>query len=162
MTRTQRFGKLFTFDHWAGSLAAESVSGVPEANRADPRFIRALEILAHNQVAKRVWLDRIQGVAGAEKTEWFPRWSVDECRQRERENDERWAAFLATLDEPGLDRDVTYKSSEGIGYTSTIEEILTHVVNHGTYHRGQIARLVSECAGKRAATDYIAFTRRAT
>lgn len=160
MTRTDRFEKLFKFDHWAGSLAVESAAGVPEGNRGDARYGRALEILAHIQVAKRVWLDRIQGVPLAEKMEWFPRWSVDECREKAKQNDEKWAAFLAGLGEADLDRDVTYQSSEGVGYTSTIDEILTHVVNHGTYHRGQVARLVTECAGKRASTDYIAFTRR--
>lgn len=161
MTRTDRFEKLFKFDHWAGSLATQSVLSVPEANRDDPRFGRALEILAHNQVAKRVWLDRIQGVPGAEKTEWFPRWPVEECREKAKEIDEKWGAFLAQLGEADLDRDVTYNSSEGVGYTSTIDEILTHVVNHGTYHRGQVARLVTECGGGRAGTDYIAFSRRA-
>jgi uncharacterized damage-inducible protein DinB len=47
-----------------------------------------------------------------------------------------------------------------VQYASTIHEVLTHVFNHSTYHRGQIARIVHEQGGQRASTDFIAFSRK--
>lgn len=51
-------------------------------------------------------------------------------------------------------------STEGVKYESTVLDILTHVVNHSTYHRGQIASLIAATGTKPAVTDYIALTRR--
>lgn len=47
---------------------------------------------------------------------------------------------MAQQQEPG--RDVTFQRSEGEVYTRRVDEILSHVVNHGAYHRGQIRQIV--------------------
>ena len=66
---------------------------------------------------------------------------------------------LATLGPGDLDRDVTYTNSAGQEFTSRVEDILLHVVMHGSYHRGQVAMLIRDGGGTPAPTDYIAFVR---
>jgi uncharacterized damage-inducible protein DinB len=56
-------------------------------------------------------------------------------------------------------RAITYRNSAGDEYTSTLEDILTHVSLHGAYHRGQIAASVRAAGDTPTATDYIAFAR---
>jgi uncharacterized damage-inducible protein DinB len=46
-------------------------------------------------------------------------------------------------------------NSKGEPYTSSVEDILTHVVFHGAYHRGQIAAKMRESGLEPAYTDYI-------
>ncbi|MFL5508025.1 MAG: DinB family protein, partial [Gemmatimonadaceae bacterium] len=52
-----------------------------------------------------------------------------------------------------------YKNSAGEQFTSSVENILTHVFMHGSYHRGQVASLVRAGGDTPSPTDYIFFTR---
>jgi len=63
---------------------------------------------------------------------------------------------LAHLEHLGpLDRPVSYSNSKGEPWTSTVEEILTHLVIHSAYHRGQIASDLRSAGQEPAYTDYI-------
>lgn len=73
--------------------------------------------------------------------------------------DDRWRGFLAPLTEQDLDREWTHTSSEGLGYVSLVADVISPVFNHSTYHRGEVARLLVESGGQRAATDQIVLTR---
>ena len=50
---------------------------------------------------------------------------------------------------------ISYTNSKGERWTSTVEEILTHLVIHSAYHRGQIAADVRGAGQTPAYTDYI-------
>jgi len=54
---------------------------------------------------------------------------------------------------------VQYRTTTGAPYENTVEEILTQVLLHGAYHRGQIALLVRQLDGQPAVTDFIAWVR---
>ena len=56
---------------------------------------------------------------------------------------------------PRLNRQAEYVNSKGERYVSSVEDILTHVVFHGAYHRGQIAAKMREAGFDPAYTDYI-------
>jgi uncharacterized damage-inducible protein DinB len=58
-----------------------------------------------------------------------------------------------------LEKPVTYRNSAGDQFTSTVEDILTHIALHGSYHRGQIAASVRAGGDTPSPTDYIAFVR---
>ena len=53
-----------------------------------------------------------------------------------------------------------YRNLAGEPHSVQFWEMVFHVVNHGTYHRGQIARLVRQSGNAPAYTDYIEATRR--
>ena len=59
----------------------------------------------------------------------------------------------------GLSRGSTYRNSAGNQFTSTLEDILTHVTLHGSYHRGQVASLIRSAGDTPSPTDYIFFAR---
>ena len=52
----------------------------------------------------------------------------------------------------------SYRNSAGRDFRNTVEEIVTHVTMHGSYHRGQIARIVRASGGDPPYTDYIQFS----
>jgi uncharacterized damage-inducible protein DinB len=66
-----------------------------------------------------------------------------------------WMRYLEDLDDDGLSDGVAYRNSKGEFWTSTAGDILTHVVLHGGYHRGQIAAAVRAAGGEPAYTDFI-------
>jgi len=70
-----------------------------------------------------------------------------------------WPAYLDTLDEAEQLRVVAYRNSKGEEHRSTVEDILTHVLLHASYHRGQIASAIRAAGGTPAYTDFIHPTR---
>jgi len=58
-----------------------------------------------------------------------------------------------------LDRVVKYTNTMGEQHISTIADIIYHVINHSTYHRGQISDLLSNAGKKGIPTDYILYSR---
>ena len=62
---------------------------------------------------------------------------------------------LEDLDDETLHDGVAYRNSKGEFWTSTVADILSHVVLHASYHRGQIAAAIREAGGTPAYTDFI-------
>lgn len=159
MSQIDRFTLLQRYEAWANALAFDSIESVPASSRGSTQHSRALQVMAHSQIARSVWLARLQG--RTEKVaDWFPVWTIAEIRAKASDLDRSWGAFLGALSDADLARPVRYASSEGVAYESSTGDIITHVYNHSTYHRGQVARLVTEAGGKRASTDFISMTRR--
>jgi len=70
-----------------------------------------------------------------------------------------WRDYLARLGNqfaPGsLDDKVEYRNSKGEPWSSRVEDILTHVLLHSAYHRGQIALQMRASGMEPAYTDFI-------
>ncbi len=121
---------------------------------------RAMAIFAHMQAAKQLWLSRVSTLTGFPDGGVFPNWDLDRSERIAIEMDELWTRWLGGLGHDELHSIVRYTSTENVTYESTRGEILTHVVNHSSYHRGQIAGLLAQTGTKPASTDYITLTRR--
>ncbi len=63
------------------------------------------------------------------------------------------------MTEEGLESIATYKNSKGVLYETSYRDILTQVLMHSAYHRGQVAMAVRKEGGEPAYTDYIGFVR---
>lgn len=150
-----RYRKLLAYEREANRRVLESLQSIPEAGRRHPGFERAMQLLPHNQLARSIWLARLEGRPYEIPKDWFPAWSLEQARIAEEEQDREWAEYLEGLSDSDLCKTLSYTSSEGLPYVRIVDDILIHVFNHSTYHRGQVARLVTECGGQRARTDYI-------
>ncbi len=56
-------------------------------------------------------------------------------------------------------RSIEYRNTKGEKHASRVDDVLMHVVMHGSYHRGQIATLVRQGGSTPAYTDFIQATR---
>ncbi|CCQ96509.1 Nuclease inhibitor [[Clostridium] ultunense Esp] len=54
---------------------------------------------------------------------------------------------------------IHYRNSKGESFTNRLEEIIHHIVNHGTYHRGNIAAMLRQLGQTGVSTDYIYYLR---
>jgi len=145
--------RLLAYDAWANR---EALASLRAAENPPPKALRAL---AHLLGAGRLWLARLEGSAGRPPAVW-PELSLDEAAAGIEELAEHWRAYASGLDEPALARTVSYTNSKGEPWTSTVEDIVTHVVIHGGYHRGQIASELRAAGFTPAYTDYIEAVRR--
>jgi len=68
--------------------------------------------------------------------------------------------YVLNKDSKQLEQDLTYKNIEGKTFTNKIVNIIQHVVNHSTFHRGQIITMLRNLGiTELPSTDYIAFIR---
>ena len=160
-TQTLRdyFLSLLTAETQANARSLDSLATVPEMQRTTEAYQRGLGLMAHVMIAKRVWMQRLH--AEAWKVEdWFAPWPLQTTRAEGESVDTAWRTFLSELPDGGFDRVVEYSMSDGTKAQSKVVDVCAHVINHATYHRGQLARIVHQLGGTRAATDLIIFTRR--
>ncbi|MGN6392773.1 MAG: DinB family protein [Gemmatimonadales bacterium] len=146
MTELARYRRLLEHDGWANFEALESLKNGPASEKA--RIW-----LAHIVGAERTWLARIR-----QEPPTMPVWpdlDLTTCETEVAALQAEWARCLQELDEEALEDGVAYRNSKGQFWTSSVEDILTHVVLHAAYHRGQIAAAVREAGGSPAYTDYI-------
>ena len=116
-----------------------------------------MELYAHILGAEHVWLSRLNGTTP--RLAVWPTLTLNECETLARENVRAFSAVVSRLTPETLLEAITYRNSAGDQFTSTIEDILTHVALHGAYHRGQIAASLRAGGDTPNPTDYIAFTR---
>jgi uncharacterized damage-inducible protein DinB len=138
--------RLLRYDLWANR---ETLSSLLEGSPSP----KSLEWMGHIVGAEFLWLARLRGQA-APLAVW-PRLALGECASRLNQLAGLWQEFLADDDSGSGAREVSYTNSKGETWTSTVEDILTHVVIHSAYHRGQIASDVRASGGVPAYTDYI-------
>lgn len=141
-----RFRRLFEHDGWANTAALVSL-------REGPAPERARSWMAHIVATERLWLARLR-----QEPSSLPVWpdlDLDVCAAELIDLQGEWMRCLDALSGEDLEDGVAYRNSKGEFWTSTVEDILTHVVLHAAYHRGQIAAAVREAGGTPAYTDFI-------
>ncbi|MBI4666110.1 MAG: DinB family protein [Nitrospinae bacterium] len=120
---------------------------------------RAYKVIGHAVNVERLWLNRLEHGEKAKAPEMFPILTKNELEETIDENSMDFSRILAGMGSDGLSRIVDYVTTEGDQKQSAAGDILFHVINHSTYHRGQVALLLGSGGGHAAVTDYIAFAR---
>ncbi len=145
------FTKVYEHLAWADRRVLQSLRASHSVLKRD------LDLYSHILGSEHVWLSRIRGTTA--KIAVWPTLTLDECQRLADENTAAFSELIAKLTEEGRETPVTYRNSAGELYTSTLEDILTHVSLHGAYHRGQIAASIRAAGDTPSPTDYIAFAR---
>ena len=138
------FGRLLRYDAWANGETVASVRRAPSP--------QGLRWMAHIVGAELLWLARLRQEPSAMAV--WPELDLDGC-PRESAPGGELARYLADALARRPREGVGYRNSKGEHWTSTVGDILTHVVIHSGYHRGQIAAAVRESGREPAYTDFI-------
>jgi uncharacterized damage-inducible protein DinB len=68
-------------------------------------------------------------------------------------------SYVHSLNEEQLQTTFTFLNFKGEPVSNVLWQALQHLVNHGTYHRGQITSMIRQLGGTPANTDLIGFYR---
>jgi len=136
---------------WADRQSLKALRECPGAQA------EALPLLAHVLAAEHVWLARLLNQEAAHPV--WPQLTVTECERIADDNSARFASFVGDLDENDLAAAIRYRNTKGEEFATSALDILTHVVIHGAYHRGQIAKVLGQSGVQVASTDFITFAR---
>lgn len=72
----------------------------------------------------------------------------------------QWVDWIDTVEEAGLEKELAYKNMKGDSFNQAVKDILLHLFNHGTYHRGQLVTMLRQLGVEELpATDYIVYSR---
>ena len=137
----------FAYDNWANRevLVGLRVSARPPA--------RTVQLLAHILSAERLWLERLK--QQPQSLPVWPEFNLDQCESQVAKLASIWPDYFAELSPAKLAEKITYKNSKGEPWTSSVQDVLTHVVLHSAYHRGQIASQMRAGGEQPAYTDFI-------
>ena len=143
----------FAYDTWANR---EVLASIRTSTRPAER---SLQLLAHILSAERLWLERLRQQTQSQPV--WPNFSLDQCEAQIAEVAFLWQEYIGQLSVAQLPQKITYKNSKGEPWSSTVEDILTHVILHSAYHRGQIASQMRASGVQPASTDFIHAARQA-
>lgn len=144
---SQPWRRLFAYDAWANRETWRSLHALappPDASVA---------LLAHIAAAEWLWLGRM--AYDVKRIAVWPSLTLLQCAEELRELEFAWDGFFEQVLPDRLGSSFEYTNSKGERFTSTVQDILMHVILHGEHHRGQVARQVREAAGEPAYTDFI-------
>ncbi len=119
-----------------------------------PTAERISSVFSHILNAHRIWIARIGGSTPAGGT-----FGVIPVEQWASVNTENLGQTMQILEAQDLGRLVDYRDLKGNPHQSRLHDILFHVINHSTYHRGQLAILLGQESKTPPVTDYIVYAR---
>lgn len=163
----EHFRGLFEYECRANRIALDGlararkhVEEVGVASLAAP-WQRGVDVFAHVLMARRIWLHRVRPDLMSPPGEGiFPAGTMEGNERELAGQDAAWGAYLELVDGAELGRAFEYaRTEDGARFRSSVRGVLTHVFNHGTYHRGQIAMLIASCGVKPEPTDYVLWAR---
>ncbi len=152
------------YNAWANARLYDACAALPEseyhAARAAAFFGSLHGTLNHILVGDRAWMRRITGEGEApNRLDDELHSTLAALRAARVAEDERICAFVEGLDEAGLERSVSYHSMTGRADARSVAELLGHLFNHHTHHRGQAHALLSAAGVEPPPLDMIYFLR---
>jgi uncharacterized damage-inducible protein DinB len=117
-----------------------------------------IDTLAHVFAADRVWLGRIQGNPPANFISPADR-QLSLLQKEWPALQERWKQWASPLTDQDVQAKIAYRDLKGNSWEQPLWQILLHVVNHGSHHRGQVSGFLRAMGHNPPALDLIAFYR---
>ncbi len=144
--------RLFRYNRWANRQVAEALTN---SASAPPDCLRRI---AHVVGAEAQWLGRLKGQSTPLAV--WPELSKADVLAQINTVERGWQDFLDGLDGSQLESRCQYVNTKGEQYANSVGDILTHVVLHSTYHRGQIASAMRAAGLEPVNTDFISAARK--
>jgi len=154
---------LLDYHYWARDRLLDAIEplAADRYNRdLESSFKSIRETVVHIYAAEWAWFMRWQGESPTAllPADQFPDLASLEAAWREHEG--RMRAFVGGLDQTGIARVIEYKLLSGQPGASSISQMLPHVVNHASYHRGQLTTMLRQLgAAPPKSMDMIAYYR---
>ncbi len=153
---------LYEYNSWANRRTLDACAVLtPEQFTKDlgSSFPSVRDTLAHIYGAEWIWLERWQGrtPTNLPKPADFP--DLASLRARWAALEQELNAFAGGLDNDKLHADLETRTLDGTRYAQPLWQMMQHVVNHGSYHRGQITAFLRQLGHKAVSTDLIRFYR---
>jgi uncharacterized damage-inducible protein DinB len=131
------FLDLFEYNNWANDKL------ILRLQKIDCKFKYGspLKIFSHIISSQETWLERVKGTKSYNIFLW-DEFSIQELSVLSMNSHKEWIKFITKLNDGDFDKMCRYKNSNGVKNERTYQDIFQHLINHSSYHRGQINHLL--------------------
>ena len=150
----------YQYNRWAHERTMDAAGELnsEQYNRPLPGSYPSLRAtLEHVLSTEIIWLSRWEGHSLAEGPDYTECIDVGSLRSRWRSLWSRQSRYLGALSQEELSQGVGIRTRTGIETVQVLGDTLLHVVNHASYHRGQIASQIRALGGTPVNTDYFMY-----
>jgi uncharacterized damage-inducible protein DinB len=147
----QHFRQMAAYARWANARLYAAALALPEDayRRELGLFFGSLHgTLNHLVLTDRIWMGRLDGeeeVGPLDRILHADRHALVEARIA---TDVRLIALVDSFDEAALEGEIVYRNTRGDPFTQKLRDILAHLFNHQTHHRGQAHSALSLLTGE--------------
>jgi uncharacterized damage-inducible protein DinB len=141
------FTQLFEYNHFMNN---ELIKAIVE--RHDLVSDKSLEWVNHILNAQQIWNNRI-----AREQPPYGVWELHSVDELSAINESNHQSSIAIIRNTELTTIIGYTNSKGHTFQNSVRDILFHIINHSTYHRGQIAVDFRQTGIEPLETDYDAY-----
>jgi uncharacterized damage-inducible protein DinB len=158
------FANFARYNAWANIRLYDAVALLTEAQFVADRgaFFRSVQgTLNHLLVADRAWMQRITGIGEAPtRLDTILFEALPDLRAAREAEDARIIAHISALTDPDLAGTISYRRvTTPEPFTQPLTQVLAHLFNHQTHHRGQVHTLLTGLTGEAPELDLMFFQR---
>ena len=117
--------------------------------------------LTHTMAAEWIWLERWKGVSPTgplfDEGEFK---DIVALRERWKVIEDHRASWLKALKPEDVRKLIRYRGLDGQAFEAPLWQLVQHLANHSTYHRGQVVAFLRQLGAKPLATDLVAWDRK--
>lgn len=156
--------RLAGYNAWANQRLAVTTVVMAESTLNQPvigSFPSVRSTILHMLDAESIWWQRLHSIDPVKRPgDGFAGVTTDALNMLAEQNN-KWKLWVEQAGIDAIEENFGYKNLKGEFFTQPLHEVLVHVFNHGTYHRGQWVNQLRECGVIHIpSTDYIEFCRR--
>lgn len=160
MISKEDIDQLYRYNRWANGAILKTVENLNAEQfnqKLGGSFPSVRETLVHMMGAEWVWLKRWKGVSppGLLNAAEFP--ALDSIKTKWREVETEQMDFVGQLTDLSLKEPLRYKNLKGEPFEYPLGRAMQHLVNHGTYHRGQVTNFLRQLGAQPVSTDFIVY-----
>ena len=154
---------LVDYHYWARDRMLDALAALPHDDYARPlgnSFASIRDTAVHIYAAEWIWLERWHGVSPSAPLDvrQFP--DLASLRAAWQALEGKTRAYVASLTDERATERVAYRNLAGVAAESSRWTMLQHVVNHATFHRGQVTTMLRQLGAKAPASqDLITYYR---
>ena len=144
--------KYADYNIWANDRLLKHLNQLPGEAPA-----QALKLFSHVLNAQHIWIARMTDTVCPVKV--WQEHSLEKLQELHDYSSNKLYELLKDADLDEFNREIKYSNSQGMAYTNRVCDIFTHVFNHCTYHRAQVATHLRQNGFEQINTDYITYVR---
>ncbi|MES2281165.1 MAG: DinB family protein [Pseudomonadota bacterium] len=163
MNLTRNVRRLARYNAWANARLFSALAALPDGEATAPRatgFGNMVNTLNHAYVVDLIWQAHLEGREHgftSRITEKEP--SLPDLQAAQTSLEHWYVAYADALTDTTHDEIVHFKFVDGGGGAMTRGEMLLHIVNHKTYHRGYVADMLYQAGSRPPGMDLPVFLR---
>lgn len=156
--------QLAVYNIWANNLLWGAIKNLPEQMHQQeiPSSFNSLQkTLLHMWNAESVWWQRMKLQERITEPVDYFKGNINEVIAGLQHQNRQWKEWVDNAQGHDFDHVFQYQNSMGEQFKQPLFQMLLHLFNHGTYHRGQVVTMLRQLGVEKIPqTDFIVWSRK--